>query len=94
MPDGWKTGHVALESGGHTLGDYATPPDIVVDHAIAWHTTHAQNKSNAIPEAWLPAIERLVMKMGFRLVLRNITYEKKSGPEPVLHIRMNSENWG
>ena len=46
------------------------------------------------PQPGMPEIKRLVMNLGFRLVLRNITYEKKSGPGSVMHIRMNWENLG
>jgi hypothetical protein len=93
MPDGWKTGTVALEPCG-TFGSNPTPPETVIDAAIAWHATFAQNKSHRIPEAWLPDIERLVMNLGFRLVLREISYEKESGPGSDLQIHMKWENLG
>jgi hypothetical protein len=93
MPDGWKTGTVALEPCG-TFGSYPTPIETVIDDAIAWHATLVQNKSRNIPAAWLPEIKRLVMNLGFRLVLRNITHEKESGPGSVLHIHMKWENLG
>ena len=72
MPDGWKTGTVALEPCG-TFGGYPTPPDEVVDDAISWHATFIQNKSHSIPANWMPDIERLVKKLGFRLVLRSVS---------------------
>ncbi|MFH0757494.1 MAG: DUF4832 domain-containing protein [Bacteroidota bacterium] len=93
MPDGWKTGTVALEPCG-TFGSFLTPPGTVIDDAIAWHATFVQNKSHNIPAAWLPDIKRLVMNVGFRLVLRDITYEKESGPGKDVHIYMKWENLG
>jgi hypothetical protein len=62
MPDGWKTGTVALEPCG-TFGSYPTPPSEVVNDALQWHATFIQNKSHYIPSDWLPDIERLVMKL-------------------------------
>jgi hypothetical protein len=93
MPDGWKTGTVALEPCG-TLGGYPTPPEVVVNDAIKWHATFAQNKSHYIPANWIPEIERLVMKLGFRLVLRKITFNGTASPGSELSITMNWENLG
>ncbi|NMC37970.1 MAG: DUF4832 domain-containing protein [Bacteroidales bacterium] len=93
MPDGWKTGTVALEPCG-TFGGYPTPPKSVVDDAIAWHASLIQNKSHYIPANWLPEIERLVMKLGFRLVLRDIDYPENAGPGSEIPVSMNWENLG
>ena len=93
MPDGWKTGTVALEPCG-TFGGYPTSPKVVVDDAISWHATFIQNKSNYIPANWLPDIERLVMKLGFRLVLRNLTFDKVVAVGSTITISMKWENLG
>jgi hypothetical protein len=93
MPDGWKTGTVALEPCG-TFGAYPTSPESVVDDAIAWHATFVQNKSHYIPADWLKDIERLVMKLGFRLVLREIFYENTIRPGSGLTVDMVWENIG
>jgi len=93
MPDGWKTGTVALEPCG-TFGGYPTIPSVVVNDAVAWHATFIQNKSNGIPANWLPDIERLVMKLGFRLVLRKIDFDETASAGSDLTIDMNWENLG
>lgn len=93
MPDGWKTGTVALEPCG-TFGSYPTSPWSVVDDAIAWHATFAQNKSHQIPANWLPDIERLVMKLGFRLVLKKLDYDSSISPGFDLSLTMTWENLG
>jgi hypothetical protein len=93
MPDGWKTGTVALEPCG-ILGSYPTTPKVVVDDAISWHATFVQNKSNAIPAEWIPDIERLVMKLGFRLVLRDLNYPDVATAGSALAIHMKWENLG
>jgi hypothetical protein len=93
MPNGWKTGTVALEPCG-TFGSFPTPPGSVVDDALAWHATFIQNKSHYIPANWQPDIERLVMKLGFRLVLRKITFDEEFKPGTDLQIFMKWENLG
>jgi hypothetical protein len=93
MPDGWKTGTVALEPCG-TFGGYPTPPKSVVDDAIAWHATFVQNKSHYIPANWLPEIEGLVMKLGFRLVLRDIDFDENVHPGSEIPVSMKWENLG
>lgn len=93
MPDGWKTGTVALEPCG-TFGGYPTPPKSVVDDAIAWHATFVQNKSHYIPANWIPEIERLVMKLGFRLVLRDIDFDENVHPGSEIPVSMKWENLG
>ena len=93
-PDGWKTGTVAMEP-GWVLGDYSTPPKDVVDDAIAWHATLIKNKNTLLPAEWMPDIERLMMIIGFRLVLRNLTFNEhilSAGDELTLH--MEWENIG
>lgn len=93
MPDGWKTGTVALEPCG-TFGSFGTPPKEVVDAAIVWHATFIQNKSHYIPSTWMPDIKRLVMKLGFRLALREITFDKELKPGSDLFLYMKWENLG
>jgi len=93
MPDGWKTGTVALEPCG-TFGSYPTPPDEVVDDAIKWHATFIQNKSHYIPSNWISDIERLVMKLGFRLVLREMEFSNAVTAGSEIIINMKWENLG
>lgn len=96
LPDAWKTGTVALEPGepGGTLKGILAPINDIVDDAIAWHATFAQNKSNPIPPQYIPAVEQLVMKMGFRLVLRNLTYVDEAHPGSEIPLTMKWENLG
>jgi hypothetical protein len=94
MPDGWKVGTVALEPCG-IFGRYASSAKEAAEAAIAWHATFIQNKSNAIPPEWLPEIERLVMKLGFRLTLRELYfshYNIRAGETLKMHMKW--ENLG
>jgi hypothetical protein len=96
IPEAWKNGPVALES-CYTMKSWETSNNaisVIVDDAIAWHASLAHNKSDYIPKEFKSEIERLVMKLGFRLVLRNIKFNPivKAGTE--MDISMEWENIG
>jgi hypothetical protein len=96
IPDAWMNGPVALES-CYTMKSWYSEGNAItqiVDDAIAWHASLAHNKSDYIPAKYISEIERLVMKLGFRLVLRNIEFEKTVYPGLVSTLELNWENLG
>ncbi len=96
IPEAWKRGPVALES-CYTMKHWVQEgSDItrIVDDAIAWHATLAHNKSDYVPGEYHQEIERLVKKLGFRLVLRKIEYDKRVLPASTLTIKLDWENLG
>jgi len=95
-PLAWKSGAIALEPGvpGNTMSGWTTPIADIVDDAIAWHVTYAQNKSAPVPLAYIHEIERLVMKLGFRLFLENIYFERSAKSGSDLSITMRWMNLG
>lgn len=96
IPEAWKNGPVALESCWTMKKWLSDGGDItqIVNDAIAWHATLAHNKSDYIPGEYKSEIERLVMKLGFRLVLRNIEYSKVVEPASTYTIKLDWENLG
>jgi hypothetical protein len=96
LPEAWKTGTVAMEPGepGQTMDAWVAPVKNIVDDALAWHATFAQNKSHRIPEAFVPEIERLVMKMGFRLVLRSLSYNEVIAAGSEVPVTLKFDNLG
>jgi hypothetical protein len=66
----------------------------IMDDAISWHASLAHNKSDYIPEKYKSEVERLVMKLGFRLVLRKIDYAEKNNPGSKPKIKLYWENLG
>ncbi len=96
IPEAWKSGPVALESCGTMKSWYSEGNAItqIVDDAISWHATLAQNKSNNIPEEFKAEVERLVMKLGFRLVLKNIRFDAVIIPGSSHTLTLNWENKG
>lgn len=95
-PNLWKSGPVVFEPGepGGYMDGWTVPSKTIVDDALAWHATMVSNKSRYIPKALIPEIERLVMKLGFRLVLREITYDSMVASGSVVPINMKWENLG
>jgi hypothetical protein len=96
IPNAWETGTIAMEPGMPTgaMDGWTAPITKIVDDAIAWHTTFAHNKSEVVPSEFISEIERLVMKMGFRLVLRRLDYNKTAQPGSKLIWSMEWENLG
>ena len=96
IPEAWKNGPVALESCWTMERWLADGRDItqIVDDAIDWHASLAHNKSHYIPGDYKAEVERLVMKLGFRLVLREIELDSTSNPGSNLDISMEWENIG
>ncbi len=96
IPEAWKSEPVALESCGTMKSWYSEGNAItqIVDDAISWHATLAQNKSDFIPENFKAEVERLVMKLGFRLVLRDINYAALIIPGSSQTLALDWENKG
>ncbi len=96
IPDAWKNGPVALESCYTMKSWYSEGKAItqIINDAIAWHASLAHNKSDYIPDEYKSEVERLVMNLGFRLVLRKISFEKSIDPGSNLGILLDWENKG
>ncbi len=96
IPEAWKNGPVAMESCWTMKKWLSDGGDIIqiIDDAIAWHATLAHNKSDYIPGEYKTEVERLVMNLGFRLVLRKIIFDHKIPQESVLVVKLDWENLG
>jgi hypothetical protein len=96
IPDAWKNGPVALES-CYTMKSWYSEGNAIsriVNDAIAWHATLAHNKSDDIPAEYKSEVERLVKKLGFRLVLKKINFEEKAETGSMIRIALDWENLG
>jgi hypothetical protein len=96
IPEAWKKGPVAMESCG-TMRSWDAPDDVIteiIDETLFWHTSMAHNKSDNIPSEFQAEVERLVMNLGFRLVLRTATYNDAVPPGSSPLIAMDWENLG
>jgi len=96
IPEAWKNGPVALES-CYTMKSWYSEGNAItqiINDAISWHASLAHNKSDFIPEKYKSEVERLVMKLGFRLVLKKINFEQKIDPGSKLVVILDWENLG
>ena len=96
IPKAWQNGPVALEScytmkKWHADGYAITE---IIDDAIDWHASLVHNKSDYIPQEYKSEVERLVMKLGFRIVLRAIDFAGTVHSADDLPVAMKWENVG
>ena len=51
--------------------------DHIIDESLKWHISSFNAKSSPVPQEWWPQVNRWLKKMGYRLVLRKLTYPKE-----------------
>ena len=87
MKDAWKKAPVSLEVCG-TIKSWKGPRDsctycqgynvddvnYIIDETLKWHISSFNAKSSGVPEEWRPLIDRWLKKMGYRFVLRSISF--------------------
>ncbi|MHC4712934.1 MAG: DUF4832 domain-containing protein [Planctomycetota bacterium] len=77
--DAWKTAPVAFEV-CRVMGEWYEKEwdvDYIFDQAVKWHTTYINAKSSPIPEAYGPAVESLLKRIGYRHRLRRFACSPK-----------------
>src|SRR5512135_3359511 len=91
--DAWKTAPVAFEMYGD-LRNWTSSISRIVDYALANHASYVNNKSAPIPAGARPEIERLLKKLGYRLVLRGLEHPDTATASRPLALAMDWENVG
>ncbi len=66
----------------------------IFDYALEYHVSYVNNKSAPIPEGMRAEVERLLRRMGYRLVLRRVEHRQKASAGAVLSLSMVWENFG
>ncbi len=66
----------------------------IFDYALKYHVSYLNNKSAPIPQGTRHEVERLLRKIGYRLVLRRLEHQKSAAPGSSLPISMVWENVG
>jgi hypothetical protein len=96
MTDAWKKAPVSFEACGvmqHWLDRY-WDVDYIIDQSLKWHISTFNAKSSAVPEVWVPNVERWLKKMGYRFALRTITYPAEVNPGGQMSYSIWLENQG
>lgn len=74
--DAWKKGPVAFESCWDMRKWVESKWNVryIFDYALDLHTSYINNKSQPLPDGTRDEVERVLRKMGYRLVLRRAEY--------------------
>ena len=92
----WKGAPVAWETCGDMNHWVKEGWDVrgIFDYALAYHASYVNNKSQPIPEGKKPEVERLIRRLGYRLVLRSLEYSPKLVRGGKFVAKMQWENVG
>jgi len=76
MKDAWKKAPVTLEVCWvmQHWKDKGWDIDYIIDESLKWHISSFNAKSSPVPEQWWPQVNRWLKRMGYRFVLRKLTY--------------------
>lgn len=66
----------------------------IYDYALSYHASYVNNKSAPIPEGTRSEVERLLRKLGYRLVLRQLDHDAEAKAGESLRVKMEWENVG
>ncbi|HUU28282.1 MAG TPA: DUF4832 domain-containing protein [archaeon] len=100
MQDAWKKAPVTLEICGTLLrwknkqGYGKEDVKYIFDQALKWHISSFNAKSSPVPEEWWPLVNDWLRGMGYRLVLRKLTYPSQVRPHGKLAFTTWWENKG
>ncbi len=94
--EAWRTGPVAFESCWDMRKWKEAGWDIrfIFDYALRCHASYVNNKSAPIPEGTRPEIERLLRRLGYRLVLRAVEHPVSVKPGGKTTVTLDWENVG
>lgn len=65
-----------------------------IDQSLKWHISSLNAKSSPVPNEWWPQVNRWLNRMGYRFVLRKLTYPSKVKPGGKLRFTSWWENKG
>jgi hypothetical protein len=87
MQDAWEKAPVSFEACWvmQHWKNKGWDVDYIIDQSLKWHISSFNAKSSPVPDEWWPQVNRWLKRMGYRLVLRKLTYP------PVVHLKGNLE---
>ena len=96
MKDAWKKAPVTLEVCWvmQHWKDKGWDIDYIVDQSLKWHISSFNAKSSPVPDEWWPQVNRWLKRMGYRFVLRKLTYPSQVKPGGPLTFTSWWENKG
>ena len=96
MKDAWQKAPVSLEVCWvmQHWKNMGWDVDYIIDQSLKWHISSFNGKSSAVPKEWWPQVNRWLKRMGYRLVLRKLTYQATVKPGGNLEFTTWWENKG
>lgn len=96
MKDAWKKAPVSLEVCWvmQKWYDEGWDVDYIIDQSLKWHISSFNSKSSAVPQEWWPVVNRWLKQMGYRFVLRNLSYPATISPDNKVEFKTWWENKG
>ena len=96
LQDAWKVAPVALEACWvmQHWKNQGWDVNHIIDESLKWHISSFNAKSSPVPEEWWPQVNRWLKKMGYRFVLRKLTYSSMVRPRGKLTFTSWWENKG
>ena len=94
--ESWKTAPVAYEPGGLLMKSFELGFDLefIIQQNLKYHGSLISMKSAALPEAWMPRLERFCNDLGYRFVLRQFAFDAEVRAGETFNQRTWIENVG
>jgi hypothetical protein len=94
--DAWRRGPVMLETCWDISAWVARGFSVrqAFDWALSQHASAVHNKNKAVPANLMPEVERLIKRLGYRFVMREMRHASEVGRGANLLVRMHWDNVG
>jgi hypothetical protein len=92
----WKTGPVQFEVCGVMQDwlDKGFDVDLILRKGLEWHASVINAGYAPIPAVWRPRVDEFLKKLGYRMVLRELTHPQEARPGERLVVRSRWQNLG
>jgi hypothetical protein len=96
IANAWKTGPVQFEVCGvmQDWYDRGFDIDLILRKGLEWHMSVLNAGYAPVPAAWRPRVNELLKKLGYRIVLREMTHPREARPGEALLLRSRWQNVG
>ena len=96
IANAWKNGPVQFEVCGvmQDWYDKGFDIDLILQKGLEWHVSILNAKSSPVPVAWRSRVDEFLKKMGYRLVLRELSHQAQATAGSILSFRSQWENVG
>ncbi len=96
VAEAWKHGPVQLEVCGVMQEWYEKSFDIdkILNKGLEWHVSVLNAKSSPVPAPWRPRVDEFLKKLGYRLVLRELSHDESARPGASLRFQSRWANVG